>query len=273
MPKTKGEKKKRRSGTQKRILELTRGVTARATDVVLFFVFFNLEFATSGSRSGRAVWKAREKAFEDLEGINYETLRAAYYILKRKGLIRIIKDEAFYKPQITRVGKKRLESLIPVYDEERIWDKRLYLVTYDVPEEKKDDRDVLREYLKKIGCGMLQRSVFLTPYNPKETLRGFIEKKDLRASIIISDVGEDGSIGEKDIKTLVREVYRLDELNEDYRSFIYEFKDVKKETTKSLKACFTFVEILERDPQLPFELLPDNWLGDRAYEIFKRLSE
>lgn len=265
-------KKRNKTETQKRIRELSLGVISKATDLTLFFIFFNLEFATSGSRSGRAVWKARNKAFEELEDINYETLRDAFYILKRKGLVRVVKEETFYKPQITKVGKKRLESLIPTYDEQRVWDKRLYLVTYDVPEERKGDRDILRDHLKKIGCGMLQKSVFLTPYNPKGILEDFIEEKGLRASIIISDVGEDGSVGEKNIKTLVREIYNLDELNDEYRDFIFEFQDVKEGTAESLKAGFAFTEILEKDPQLPFELLPDNWVGDQAYKIFKRLS-
>lgn len=273
--KVKGKGKKRRrdkSETQRRVKEFSFDVLSKATDLTLFLILFNLEFAFSGSRSGKAVWRAREKAFEDLEGINYETLRDAFYILKRKGLVRVIKEEAFYKPLITKAGKKRLKELLPTYDDERFWDGRLYLVTYDIPEEKKGDREVLRSYLKKIGCGMLQKSVFLTPYNPKGTLEDFVEERGLKASIVVSDVGKDGSIGEKDIKALVREVYNLDELNDEYLSFISDFKNVGKGTTKSLKACFTFVGILEKDPQLPFELLSDNWSGERAYNIFKRLG-
>ncbi len=268
-----GTRKRSRSETQRRIRDFSFDVLSKATDLTLFFIFFNLEFAFSGSRSGKAVWRSKEKAFEDLEGINYETLRDAFYILKRKGLVRVIREEAFYKPLITKAGKKRLEEILPTYDEERVWDGRLYLVTYDIPEERKKDREVLRDYLKKIGCGMLQKSVFLTPYNPKGTLENFVEERGLKASIIISDVGKDGSIGEKDIKTLVREVYHLDELSNDYSGFISEFKDTKKGTTAALKSCFAFVEILEKDPQLPFELLPDGWSGERAYRIFKNLQK
>jgi len=269
-----GRKGRRGKGeTQRRIKEFSLDVVTKATDLTLFLIFFNWEFAFSGSRSGKAVWRSKEKAFEDLEGINYETLRDALYILKRKGLVRVIKDEAFYKPLITTAGKKRLQELLPSYDKERIWDGRLYLITYDIPEERKNDRETLRNYLKKIGCGGLQRSVFLTPYNPKGILEDFVEERGLKASIIISDVGKDGSIGEKDIKTLVREVYHLDDLNTDYTVFISEFKNTKRGTAKALKACFAFVEILEKDPQLPFELLPDNWAGEGGYEVFKKLSD
>jgi phenylacetic acid degradation operon negative regulatory protein len=267
------KRKGRKSETQRRIKEFSLDVLSKATDLTLFLILYNLEYAFGGSRGGKAAWRAKEKAFEDLEGINYETLRNAFHLLKRRGLVRTVKDETLYRPLITKAGKKRLQEILPDYDEERIWDGRLYLVTYDIPEEKKGDREILRSYLKKIGCGGLQRSVFLTPYNPKGTLEEFVGERELKASIIISDMGKDGSIGEKDIKTLVREVYRLDDLNDDYLTFISKFKDAEKGTTAALKACFTFVEILERDPQLPFELLPSNWVGDAAYEIFRELKE
>lgn len=262
-----------RRSSRRKVKNISHDILSTVTDLVLFQVFLGLEFGFSGrGRGSRAVWKAHYEASRELETINYETLRNAFYILKRKGLIRVIKEESLYKPLITKAGKKRLESFIPGYDDERVWDGRLYLVTYDVPEERKGDRDALRNYLKKIGCGMLQRSVFLTPYNPKGVLEDFIEETGLRASVIISDVGEDGSIGEKDIKTLVREVYHLDELNDEYRNFISDFKNTKKGTTAPLKVGFAFIEILEKDPQLPFELLPDDWVGEKAYEISRKLT-
>src|SRR3989337_1644773 len=101
-------------------------------------------------------------------------------------------------PEITKEGRKRLRRLIPRYDEKRVWDGRMHLVTYDIPERRYSDRQLLRMYLKKIGCGRLQDSVWITPYNPVDIIRAFVEKHDLAGTVIVSDMGDGGAIGEED---------------------------------------------------------------------------
>lgn len=133
-------------------------------------------------------------------------------------------------------------------------------------EEKRYQRKILREYLKKLGCGILQDSVWLTPYNPKLTLKTFIDENFPSGSIIVSDIGENGSIGDEDLGDLVSRVYHLDRINQKYEQFIYEHKN---KNTFDVSSKFWFLSILREDPQLPFEILPYNWLGDKAYQLIK----
>lgn len=189
--------------------------------------------------------------------------KRAIYCAKYKGYLE--RKEDYY--QITELGRERLSQLIPTYETKRPWDGLLYLITYDIPEEKKRDRDYLRDYLKKLGCGMLQKSVWLTPYNPTGVLLEFIKEKKLTGLVLISELKEGGLIGGKNALEVVRKVYNLDEINSQYRHFCLE---VDKRKIKGGAIILKYLSILKKDPQLPFELLSPDWWGEDAYEIFKR---
>lgn len=251
----------------KQLRKLTRKVVATFTDAVLASLFYGLEFATA-SRGSR-FWEATQKSFDDLSAFNYETISRALTQLKKKGLVQTLK-EASREPQITEAGRKRLESVLPKYDRERIWDGVLYLVTYDIPVEHNRDRDILREFLRKIGCGMLQESLWITPYNPKGLIGGFMEERELHGTILVSHMGRDGSIGDMDLPELLDEVYELSDLNQRYADFISICKEAGRSKSN---LAFEFLSILNEDPQLPFELLSEDWVGDEAHKLFLKLTK
>lgn len=243
------------------ILKLSEGILSTVVDIVLWEIVYLGEAATTFSRN---TWEPKVKADRFLESINYETIKKAFERAREKGWVKRAKRKRVW-PEITKAGMKRLVSLIPQYDKNRVWDKRLYLVTYDIPEKRKKDRELLRKYLKRIGAGMIQESVWLTPYNPHDILRGFVEERNLGGTIIVSDIGKDGSIGEGDIKDLVVRVYKLDEINKEYRKFLERFEN---STAALFEVSFAYWKILKKDPQLPSELLPANWLGEKAYKLY-----
>lgn len=242
-------------------MKISGGIFSTVVDIVLWEIFYVGQAATTFSRN---TWEPRVKADRLLEEINYQTIKAAIENAREKGWLKRTKKRRVW-PEITEAGKKRLISILPQYDEKRIWDHRLYLITYDIPEKRRRERGLLREYLKRIGAGMIQESVWLTPYNPRDTLRVFIEERHLGGTIIISDIGKDGSIGEEDINDLVARVYKLNEINKKYQQFLEEFEDFG---AKPWEVIFAYWRILKDDPQLPFMLLPSNWLGEKAHKLF-----
>jgi len=258
---------------RRKILEATEGVLATATDVMLSELFFGLATITSGGGpTSRKAWRDAYAADEMLSEINYVTLKRAFYHLKRRGLIELVKEEALTIPKITEHGRKRLESVLPQYYSERPWDRKIYLITYDIPEDRRTDREKLRRHLKKIGCGMLQASVWLTPYNPRDILNEVIRKERIAGSIIISDVGKDGSIGQRTLKELVADVYNLHGINSDYRDFTEKYSKKTDPEVSPMQIAIEFFAVLKEDPQLPFELLPLGWQGGEAYDLFKKLT-
>ena len=254
----------------KRIVrQVSEGVVSTVADLVLFQFFF-LGASIGKSASPPDIWRAYNEASRALADIDYKTFYNALYRLKRKGLVETIKDEVYFKPKITKQGRQKLQEIIPQYKKKRPWDKRIYLVTYDVPEEWRRRRDELREFLKRFGCAPLQDSVWLTPYNPKGVLEEFVEENDLHGAIIVSDTGTDGAVGDRSLKELIRHIYELDELNDRYKSFLYKFSKTKKGASADTIASH-YLSILKDDPQLPFELLPTDWRGDEAYELYEEV--
>ena len=81
-------------------------------------------------------------------------------------------------------------------------------------------------------------------------------------------MGTDAIIGEIDLRTLIQELYHLDELNTRYDAFIEGYRAKKY---PNLWGASLYLSILRDDPQLPRPLLPKDWLGDKAYELATKL--
>jgi phenylacetic acid degradation operon negative regulatory protein len=246
---------------KKEIFRISEGILSTVTDILLWEIVYLGESATTFSRN---TWDARTKADRFLEEINYETIKRAIQLARDKGWVKKARRRRVW-PEITASGRERLSSLIPRYDTKRVWDEKFYLVTYDIAESRKKERELLREYLKRIGAGMIQESVWLTPYDPNDILREFAKERKLKGSIIVSNLGRDGSVGEEDMKDLLRRIYKLDKINKDYEEFLEKFTDVQISASQT---PFAYWRILKNDPQLPFELLPNDWLGRKAYQLF-----
>ena len=246
---------------KRKIESLSWGLATRMGDLALLTLFLGLSLSIPSRHTGKFLGKTFRKLYDVLDETMIKTV---FYRLKQQGLVNYSK-RLWQTPQITSEGKKRLKQILPEYNSVRTWDEHLYLISYDIPNTKKSIRDNLRQILKSLGCGLLQESVWLIPYNPKQILEEFVGKHDLFGQVLISDLGKDGSVGEEDNRSLVNRVYHLDDLNQRYQEFINQWS-VKPPAPEILSHFFS---ILKDDPQLPFELLPDGWLGEQAWELVK----
>jgi len=248
----------------KQVLKISDGLLGKLADLVLYEFFISTSLMGKGS-SSRGIYRGFWEADKLLQEFNYQTIKQSLAYLKRKGLVRLTNE-----PAITAAGKRRLESVFPVYDEERAWDKSVYLIVYDISEKRKHSRDRLRGFLEDLGAAYFQRSVWLTVYNPEKLLKEFVKQARIEGEIVVSCVGKDGYIGEESVKELVAKVFDLENVNREYSRFIKDFSGGKK--VDKTKVRFAFLSILQNDPQLPFELLPDDWAGERAYRIYQKLA-
>ena len=93
-----------------------------------------------------------------------------YLLEKRK--------EKFNKKQIKRVvqslEKRKLIRIEEVGEKVMVelkWNKKWYLVFFDVPEIQRNKRDYLRRYLKKLGFFPYQKSVYRFPYECEDEIK------------------------------------------------------------------------------------------------------
>lgn len=253
-----------------KVLELTGNFLEFTTDLILWNIFFALG-AGGGNRHTRDIYRAASQADKLVEQINYESFRRAFQQIKRRGLVNLIKESGGFRWHLSDKGQERVEALIPVYDSRRSWDKRFYLITYDIPESKQDPRAKLRRFLQKLRAAKLQASVYLSPYNPRKRLKDYVKRNRIPGSIIVSDTGIKGSIGTDNFKTLVREVYGLEDLTKRYQEFTGRYAGEEKKNYSRSQVALDFNLILRDDPQLPFELLPPSWEGAKAYQLYRDL--
>jgi hypothetical protein len=75
-----------RKELSREISRVSERVVETAIDLVLVQIFFCME-AVVNPPTPKGVWKARQKSFEDLDHLDYQTIKRALYNLKSKGLI------------------------------------------------------------------------------------------------------------------------------------------------------------------------------------------
>lgn len=115
--------------------------------------------------------------------------------LRRAGYIETFMDENNRCVEITPKGKEYLKKIN--YTELKItrsekWDKKWRVVIFDIPEDHKDRRDMFREKLLNLGFELIQKSVYVYPFECTNEI-AFLKECTLTTNnviIMISDIIE-----------------------------------------------------------------------------------
>jgi hypothetical protein len=68
------------------------------------------------------------------------------------------------------------------------WDKKWRMVMFDIPEKRRSERNILREKLKELGFGEIQKSVFVHPYPCLNEINFITEYFNLRNLVRFGEV-------------------------------------------------------------------------------------
>ena len=166
------EIKRRVRNYKKKINKFTFGTFDTLIDITLFGLYFTAQCGRN------ELFDTISKAVHLTKMSHINSFKRVIYKAKNKGYLE--RKEDYLK--ITKLGRERLARTLPKYEEKRPWDGILYLITYDIPEVERKYRDCLRFFLQTLGCGMLQHSVWLTPYNPKRLIADFVKQRGLSGS-------------------------------------------------------------------------------------------
>ena len=87
---------------------------------------------------------------------------------------------------LTKKAEKYLQTKYPhLYFNKQKWDKKLRLVIFDVQEINRFKRNELRRVLKNLGFIMLQKSVWLSPYNQFNIIKKWLIRNNLEEKILL----------------------------------------------------------------------------------------
>ena len=152
------------------------------------------------------------------------------------------------------------------------WDGVWRILSYEIPEKKRELRDRLRREVASWGLGPWHRSFWLTPHPVIPILKELIsdEEKSYVQAFEASHV-----FGDREI--LIEKVWNKTQLEKNYRSLFMKWHDVlskNEDKIKKIKLVVSqYVEILKIDPGLPKELLGEKWIGYEAINLFKEIRE
>lgn len=95
------------------------------------------------------------------------------YYLKKKKLIRAFSRSKKRYIELTPRGRERAKYYFlrkKILRSKKKWDGKWRVVIFDISEDKKSKRELIRKWLKNIGLKELQRSVYIYPFNFKKQL-------------------------------------------------------------------------------------------------------
>ena len=158
--------------------------------VVTNFILFSLEKAVDGYIR-----------FEDFANHNYRYLYGAPELkksslskalkrLREKGLIELVSNEKLAY-RITQSGRERaILASLSIADEN--WDGIWRLVIFDIPETRKQARNLLRNKLKQWGFSPWQKSVWASKKNCTKILRDFIKSTGIEDWVMVIESNNTG---------------------------------------------------------------------------------
>lgn len=122
-------------------------------------------YVRRGGWSGVYTERERSRRIRNREWLRHRIkhLKKQHYIeIKREGDRQLLKLTAKGKYEVLRL---RFLLQIRARRQKR-WDGKLWIAMYDVPEVKRAHRAFFRKLLKQAGFVMLQRSIWVSRYNP-----------------------------------------------------------------------------------------------------------
>lgn len=153
------------------------------------------------------------------------------------------------------------------------WDGRWRMVIYRVAESERPTRERLRRALSWLGFGPLAPSTWISPYDRFADLEALLVDDDVKAQLDRFRV--DAGDLERD-RELAARCWDLDGIDRAYRDFLARYASLARVDPPTPRDAFVarvrlvydYRKFPFTDPDLPPALLPIDWSGGPAHELF-----
>lgn len=239
------------------------GVKERRTKILLsLFMIAGVDF------SAISLDEKIQKVF-DLT-LNQKTRGTISGLIKEKMIEKGEKDGQY---RLTNEGFTSLSLEFPFFRFlQDKWDGKWRVISYEIPEKKREIRDRLRREMQGWGLGPWHRSFWLTPHPILPTLKTLTDQKEEEKYIQAFEA--DHTFGDRTI--LIEKVWGKANLDKQYRDLFKKWHDVLSSSEEKLdkfkKVVSYYIDILRQDPGLPKELVGETWIGFEGWNIFKEIK-
>jgi phenylacetic acid degradation operon negative regulatory protein len=217
-------------------------------------------------------------------GLSEQAIRSAVSRMCRSGLLKAKRTERKSYYSLTREGQSLLtEGALRIFQRKQTpWDGNWNIVSYSIPETLRRSRDRLRLELGWLGYGPLGEATWISPHDLTREVKSLLQRFKIKPYVNIFSAQHQGGI---DPKNIVSRCWNLDKIHQTYTKFLNDYRPKleehrrRLETGKTIKPSQCFVARFELiheyrklpffDPDLPLELLPDNWLRPQAAALFE----
>lgn len=245
------------------------------------FLIFTL-FGDYVAHRGGEIWTSSLLELMELLGTSERAVRSTLSRMTRKGWLKSQKYGRRSRYSLTPAGKALLEVGGRRIFESIItqWDQQWTMVVYSLPEQKRRRRHHLRTQLSWLGFGLLAPGTWISPHDRREELSDLAADLGVEAHV---DFFCGLYLGPGTAQELVQRCWDLEVLASQYQEFINRHLPAYQECASqdqpmSLTAeeCFLrrfwlthdFQSFPLKDPNLPTALLPPDWIGFAARQLF-----
>jgi len=246
------------------------------TQFIIFTLFGDFIRARGGS-----IWTSSLLSLLEELGVGEQAARNTLSRMSRKGWLVARKE-----------GRRSQYSLTPrgwallLQGEKRIfepplqeWDGMWHIVVVSLPETKRRLRRVFRIRLAWLGSAPLTPTTWISPHDRKAEVLAECSELNIQDHV---ELFSGMHLGPSQDQNLVKQCWDLPKLNSKYQEFLKQFeKDYErcKNNGKEPLApdvCFVqrfwltyqFQDFPREDPNLPAALLPPDWIGFKARQLF-----
>jgi phenylacetic acid degradation operon negative regulatory protein len=211
-------------------------------------------------------------------GVEEPAVRSSISRLKRRGLLDARRVDGVAGYALTEVAQQILAD-----GDARIFGRRRaeesdgwLLVVFSVPESERDKRHQLRSQLTRLGFGTVAPGVWVAPGHLADEAAEVLDRRGLAGYV---ELFRGAHLGE----VRVARWWDLDQLHDRYAEFLDRQEPVRTRIAVDAdpeQAFAHYVRLLTdwrrlpyADPGLPLALLPADWNGARAADLFAELSD
>ena len=161
----------------------------------------------------------------------------------------------------------------------RSWDGRWTLVSYSIAQERRAQRSLLRTRLRWLGFAPMQDGLWISPRPPSQLLHEALADLGVGSCAVFV---ADPVPGPDRLEPLA--AWDLDEARDAYAAFIDEFRPVSRDlrhggvsASEALIArtrlTYRWFAFANSQTELPQALLPSDWPGEAARQLFEELYD
>jgi phenylacetic acid degradation operon negative regulatory protein len=216
-------------------------------------------------------------------GLSEQAVRSAVSRMCRSGLLKAKRANRKSYYSLTSEGHSLLtEGAQRIFQRKKShWDGNWNIVSYSIPERMRQARDRLRLELGWLGYGPLSEATWISPHDLTREVKSLLRKFNIEEYVHIFSAQHQGGV---DPKQIVSHCWELGKIHQNYADFLAEYRPKLEEHRKRLEAgetieaseCFVarfnliheYRKLPFSDPDLPLELLPENWLRPQAAALF-----